>query len=70
MLSYGTIYTTKLLRRGVDIDQDRDAAAEAIPQRPPAPGVTPAEGDSVGLLIPVPPGPERRHQDPEIPSSQ
>jgi chloride channel protein, CIC family len=47
-LSYGTIYTTKLLRRGVDIDQDRGAAAEAMRQPPPAPLSHQAQGRLVG----------------------
>jgi CIC family chloride channel protein len=36
-LSYGTIYTTKLLRRGIDIDRPEAAPGPAAPLSPPVP---------------------------------
>jgi CIC family chloride channel protein len=36
-LSYGTIYTTKLLRRGIDIDRPEPAPGPAAPLSPPVP---------------------------------
>ena len=64
-LSYGTIYTTKLLRRGTDIDRTSPWRALADPKiadamrafRPPLP-VPPADGgstapDRTGILGPV-----------------
>ncbi len=52
-LSYGTIYTRKLLRRGIDIELPGEAGQPQPPNaRPPDPGplvqVSPAEGDSGG----------------------
>jgi hypothetical protein len=56
-LSYGTIYTTKLLRRGTDIDRttpwralsDLKVAQAMRPFRPPLP-VPPADGGSDGTV--------------------
>ena len=75
-VSYGTIYTTKLLRRGIDIDhppagdpfEELTAAGAMQPFRPPLPA-TPAAGSPGGLpeASPVPlPGPVTGHRTPQV----
>jgi CIC family chloride channel protein len=58
-LSYGTIYTTKLLRRGVDID--RTIPGRALSDRTLA---VLARGDHVSLLAPAPGAADEGHADP------
>jgi CIC family chloride channel protein len=80
-LSYGTIYTTKLLRRGTDIDQAVPWRALAglkltdvmLPFRPAlpvppvaaAPGSRPADGDGTALDQAAPAGPVTYRHDPQ-----
>jgi chloride channel protein, CIC family len=54
-LSYGTIYTTKLLRRGTDIDR-----ARCVPQAAAVSRATPSRG----AARPAPSAPERSHPRP------
>jgi chloride channel protein, CIC family len=71
-LSYGTIYTTKLLRRGTDIDRatpwralaDLKIADAMRPFRPPLP-VPPADGDSAAPDRAALPGPVIYQEDPQ-----
>ena len=72
VLSYGTIYTTKLLRRGTDIDRatpwralgDLKIADAMRPFRPPLP-VPPADGSSAAPAGAVLPGPVTYQADPQ-----
>jgi CIC family chloride channel protein len=75
-LSYGTIYTTKLLRRGIDVDRaapwrafgDMKVRAAMQPLRTPLPvpdgppGEAGGQGPVPGLL----PGPVTREYDPQV----
>jgi hypothetical protein len=51
-LSYGTIYTTKLLRRGIDIDRQAEDGAATEQQQP-------AAGEQAGVDHPGQPGVSR-----------
>ncbi len=55
-LSYGTIYTTKLLRRGTDIDRQAEDGAATEQQQP-------AAGEQVGADYPGQPGVSRVSDD-------
>jgi CIC family chloride channel protein len=75
MLSYGTIYTTKLLRRGIDVDWaapwrafgDLKVREAMQPLRTPLPIADrqPGEGDGQGPSSSLP-GPVTREYDPQI----
>ena len=73
-LSYGTIYTTKLLRRGIDIDRTRSAdpfedltAADAMRPFPaPLPAGTGPSGLPEGPGRASLPGPVTHHHDPQV----
>jgi CIC family chloride channel protein len=73
-LSYGTIYTTKLLRRGIDIDrtpsadpfQDLTAADAMRPFPAPLPAGTGSSGLPDGAGRASLPGPVTRQHDPQV----
>ena len=73
-LSYGTIYTTKLLRRGIDIDrtpsadpfQDLTAADAMRPFPAPLPAGTGPSGLPDGPARASLPGPVTRQHDPQV----
>jgi CIC family chloride channel protein len=76
MLSYGTIYTTKLLRRGIDVDRaapwrafgDMKVREAMQPLGPPlpVPDAPPGQGDGTGPGPAPLPGPVTRQRDPQI----
>jgi CIC family chloride channel protein len=75
MLSYGTIYTTKLLRRGIDVDRAAPwrafgdmkvrEAMQPLGTPLPVPEDQPGEGDGLGPG-PALPGPVTHQCDPQI----
>ena len=74
-VSYGTIYTTKLLRRGIDIDhppagdpfEELTAAAAMRPFRPPLPALAAGSPGSFPDASPVSlPGPVTGHRTPQV----
>jgi CIC family chloride channel protein len=72
MLSYGTIYTTKLLRRGIDVDRAAPwrafgdmkvrEAMQPLGTPLPVPDAQPGEGAGPPPL----PGPVTRQRDPQV----
>jgi CIC family chloride channel protein len=75
-VSYGTIYTTKLLRRGIDIDHppppagdpfEELTAAAMRPFRPPLPALAASSPGSFPDVSPVSlPGPVTGHRTPQV----
>ena len=76
MLSYGTIYTTKLLRRGIDVDRAAPwrafgdmkvrEAMQPLGTPLPVPDAQPGEGGGPGPGPAPLPGPVTRPRDPQI----
>ncbi|MGO9217691.1 MAG: chloride channel protein [Streptosporangiaceae bacterium] len=76
MLSYGTIYTTKLLRRGIDVDRAAPwrafgdmkvrEAMQPLGTPLPVPDGQPGEGDGKGPDPASLPGPVTHRRDPQI----